>query len=256
MPANAPSQNTQIVKDSYDHLARFWTEVLFARRLCRESDWRNRVSISDEALVRQYRNQNRGCIIASALAGNPVMCAFTIGQLLGKVHVLIDLDASPVLKGWNKVLHGIPGVELVPSNKASQCLPGILDKGGAVWMIAESERQHGYAVRTSFLGRSLRAYPTIARLARYYEVPIMTAMCTRRGGTPGEFSFDLDIKPLSQTGEYLDDAETTRQILRVLEKLILAHPEQYLWTVPDNHVPSVPKHVQERSGTSAIVATS
>ena len=122
-----------------------------------------------------------------------------LGRLFRPVHVVVDWIATPSLRAWQHEMYRMPFVEPVARNEAARRVPDILERGGAVLLITEHERQRGPAAEVRFLGRRLRLYPTIARLARWFDVPIVPVMCRRVGGT---FRFVLEF------GEAIDPSRT------------------------------------------------
>jgi lauroyl/myristoyl acyltransferase len=214
----------------YEHLGRFWIETLFSQRLMRSDDWRENIDVEDEKRIQTLGAEKRGCILASGYLGNPAMCAFALGQILGSVHVLIDLDAFPALRGWEGYLRKVPGVELIPRSAASRDIPIILQRGGAVWMIAEHHRPRGAAIETQFLGRTLRAFPTMERLAQWFKVPIGVVTAIRSDSD--RFRFVLHCHDIVEPSLAAPDGALTRSVLSTLEAAILTHPQQYLWNIP------------------------
>lgn len=253
-----------VITAMYDHIARFWVECLFARRLLHDSSWRRFVRVENEVGLRGLHSNGRGCLLATAYYGNPAVAALALGQLFRPVHVIVDYLAQPQLRAWQQELYAHRWVRPVEHREAGRVVPDVLQTGGAVLMICEHERVRGQAVPVPFLGRVLECYPTLGRLARWYEVPIGVVTCRRE--MPGPFSFILTLHeiieggarpnfdegrrggnrgnsaappsrrcvtgetPVPQQGD--DDAAVIRRALVVLEREIVAHPEQYYWSMP------------------------
>jgi hypothetical protein len=94
-------------------------------------------------------------------------------------------------------------------------------------MIGEQERQEGPHVPVTFLGRTLKGYPTLSRLARWYNVPIAVITC-RREARPFSFAVQLHELILPPAAD-APDPPLIQRIMGRLEQAILRHPEQYLW---------------------------
>ncbi len=227
-PNVTDKQITAIVEEMYDHIARFWSEAVFLRRRLSDASWRKYVQVDGEDQLRQLANARRGCLLATAYFGNPAACAIALGHLFRPLHVLVDYLAQPALQAWQKELYDWPNLKPIDVRHAARSVPQLLADGGAVMMICEHDRPRGRAIETQFLGRALRCYPTLDRLAQWFDVPV-TAVTCRRGEEP--FSFTLEALETLEPPTATDvDGQVTRKTLAVLERAILRHPEQYLWS--------------------------
>jgi len=222
----------------YQHIGRFWAEALFARRLLRDCSWRHFVRVEGETALRSLVEERRGCLLATAYHGNPAVGVCALGQFFRPVHVMVDTFAQPQLRAWQHELYSQRWVQPVNRKDAAVAVPRILRGGGAVMMICEHERQRGRAVPVRFLGRTLNGYPTLGRLARWFNVPVGVITCRRNND--GRFSFTLALHATiehastgpSGNGADADDAAVVRQVMAVLERAIMTCPEQYYWTLP------------------------
>jgi lauroyl/myristoyl acyltransferase len=246
-----PSAVRTVAAAAYEHTARFWTEALFIPRLLRDSSWRRFVTVPDEAAWRHLAADRRGCILTTAYFGNPAAGIWTLGQIFRPVYVVVDFLAQPELRAWQRELYEHRWVRPIDRPHAAQ-VPDILRRGGTVAMIFEHERPRGRAVPVSFLGRTLRAYPTLGRLARWHDVPVGVFTC-RRMDDP-DFTFVLDLHETidrakmppaahaptaSSSGRNFGAGESppideaiVRRIAVVLERAVMAHPQQYYWLIP------------------------
>lgn len=215
----------------YDHLARFWVEALFTRRLFCASTWQGRVRVEDPTGLRQLASGNRGCVLATANFGNPAVGACALGYIFRPLHVVVDTFAQPHLRAWQRELYSHRWIRAIDRRDAPRKLPDILDRGGAVMVLCDSERRGGKAHRVPFLGGVLRCYPTVARLARWHDVPIGVFTCRRLGHRGFSFALDLHTTVEPDCAASDDDAVMHR-VMGALEQAILMHPEQYFWALP------------------------
>ncbi|HVP09681.1 MAG TPA: lysophospholipid acyltransferase family protein [Phycisphaerae bacterium] len=241
---HAPSDVPLTMASMYEHIARFWIEALFARRLLRDSTWRRCVHVGNEPELRALAEARRGCLLATAYFGNPAVGVWTLGRIFRPVHVIVDTFTQPYLRAWQRELYADRWIRPIERTDAVRALPQLLAAGGAVVMVCEHERRRGHAVPATFLGRDLNCYPTIDRLCHWFEVPVAVVTC-RRGHAAGPhrpramvhrhrpFSFELalheTIAPEAVTG---GDGDITRRVMSALERVIMKHPEQYLWSSP------------------------
>lgn len=262
----------------YGHIARFWTETLFAPRLLRDSSWRRFVEMENEAGLRTLADSGRGCLLATAYHGNIAVAATVLGRIFRPVHVVVDVLTQPRLKAWQRDLLHQKWIRPIERSEAASIVPDVLANGGAVLLIAEHERPRGRAVRAPFLGHTLNCYPTIGRLARWLDVPVGVVTCRRE---PETFRFTLALhEVIGHDTTERDDTEhdgiehddikhdadgptaEDRVVCRVmgaLENAILDCPAQYLWSTPvvadrSRHHASAEHHETELK-TATVTAT-
>jgi lauroyl/myristoyl acyltransferase len=214
----------------YNHRARFWTEVLFAKRLLRDSSWRRFVRLEGEPVLRSMARARRGCVLATAYYGNPPVGAYALGQIFCPLHVIVDPLAQPQLRSWQQELYSQRWIKPIDRRSAAQALPAVLGSGGAVMMVCEHQRPSGRAVPAPFLGRTLNCYPTLGRLARWFDVPIGVFTCRRRGDDG--FSFTLNLHATLEHRAAGSDDALVRQVMAVLQQAVMTCPPQYDWSTP------------------------
>ena len=102
-----------------------------------------------------------------------------------------------------------------------------LDRGDHLGMLVDQHFSRG--VDVTFFGRRCKANPTIARLARRYDCPVVGVrvirLPNRRFRIAAEGPFDL---PRDAGGE-VDVPAATQLIMAVVERWVRDNPGQYLW---------------------------
>jgi len=219
----------ELASRMYQHVGRFWAEALFIPSRLQSAGWRRHVHVTGEEGLRSLATSRRGCILATAYYGNLAAAACALGHLFKPVHVVVDRFAQPVLASWQRELYAQPWVEPVERREAAAALPRVLSDGGAVLMVCEHERHRGRGVEARFCGRTLNCYPTLGRLARWFDVPIGVVTCRARA-RPLSFALELHETIESEPGSDAD-ARVVRRTLAALERAILEEPEQYLWSL-------------------------
>ena len=226
-----------VIAGMYAHVARFWIEALYAKRLLHDSSWRRSVRMDGEPGLQALADDRRGCILATAYYGNIAVGAYALGRIFRPVHVITDVFAQPYLRAWQNELYADRWVRPIERSDAARSVPRILAAGGAIMMVCEHERSHGRAIPTPFLGRMLNCYPTLDRLSRWFEVPVAVFTCRREGEAPAEpssgpFTFALSLHEIiAPAGPDLADGAVVRRVIAALERAILAQPAQYLWSL-------------------------
>jgi lauroyl/myristoyl acyltransferase len=211
----------------YDNIARFWSEALFVQRRIGGAGWRQHVAIEGEAQLESIARSGRGCLVATAYFGNPAVAAVAMGHVFRPIHVIADYLSQPQLRGWQHELYGLPQVRIIERHRAGAMIPKVLESGGAVFLICEQERLRGPAFEVSYLGRTLRCYPTLDRLSRWYDVPTVAVTCHRNAAP---LLFTLEVAGIVECER--EEGAVTRRTLAALEAAIVRRPEQYLWSMP------------------------
>jgi KDO2-lipid IV(A) lauroyltransferase len=104
----------------------------------------------------------------------------------------------------------------------------VLEAGGHVAMLVDQHYVNG--VDVTFFGRSCKANPFIARLARHIDCPIHGTRIIR---LPDRHRFRVDlteaIEPRRDAAGKIDIVGTMQAITSVVEAWVREHPEQWLW---------------------------
>lgn len=252
----------KMIEQMYEHIARFWVEVLFTRRLMRPSRWEAMFHVEGRDELERLATSRRGCLLATGYYGSLTMGAFALGQIFRPVHVVADTTVQAGLAAWQRDLSRIDGVRIVGRAGAAREIPAVLQRGGAVMMVCEQSRRRGHAISARFLGADLRAYPTLERLARWYDVPVAVVTCRR---APQPKRFTLAWHSTHEWCDGMNDGDLTREALASLECAVWKAPAQYLWSVPQDgefartslesraHVPSQSKLTFSEPGRIAPV---
>ena len=102
-----------------------------------------------------------------------------------------------------------------------------LERGEHLGMLVDQHFSRG--VDVTFFGRSCKANPSIARLARQFDCPVVGMRVIRlpghRLGICGEGPFNL---PRDTTGR-IDVPRSTQMITSVVERWVREYPDQWLW---------------------------
>lgn len=127
-----------------------------------------------------------------------------------------------------KIRAGCMGT-LVPSSFAAPMqLARTLESGGSVGMLVDQHDQRG--VDVTFFGRTCKASPLAAQLARHLDCPVQGMRIVRRpdgNSFWGEITEPL-VLPRDAEGK-LDIQGTMQAITSVIEGWVREHPEQWLW---------------------------
>jgi KDO2-lipid IV(A) lauroyltransferase len=102
-----------------------------------------------------------------------------------------------------------------------------LERGGHVGMLVDQHFSRG--VDVTFFGRTCKANPLLARLARRFECPIHGTRAVRL--PHGRFRVELTeaIEPARAADGQIDVQATMQIVTSIIEGWVREHPEQWLW---------------------------
>jgi KDO2-lipid IV(A) lauroyltransferase len=123
---------------------------------------------------------------------------------------------------------GIMGTLVATGLDAPVKLARVLEAGGHVAMLVDQHYVRG--VDVTFFGRTCKANPLFAQLARLVDCPIHGARIVR---LPDRDRFRIDlteaIEPARDADGRIDVAGTMQIVTSVVEGWVREHPEQWLW---------------------------
>lgn len=216
-----------LVERMYEHIARFWVEVLFTRRLMRPDRWEAMFHVEGPDQLERLATGRRGCLLATGYYGSLTMGAFALGQIFRPIHVVADSATQPGLAAWQRDLSRVEGIRIVDRAHAAREIPAVLQRGGAVLMVGEQSRRRGRGIPVRFLGADIQAYPTLERLARWHDVPVAVVTCCRE---PQPKRFTLAWHSTHEWRDGMTEGDLTRDMLASLERAVWMDPSQYLWS--------------------------
>jgi KDO2-lipid IV(A) lauroyltransferase len=122
-----------------------------------------------------------------------------------------------------------PGLAAVPATLAGvREMVRALRRGQTVGLLPDQVPPQGLGVWVPFFGRPAYTMTLAARLVQQTGAELGVAWGER---LPGGRGFRVHFEPFEGASELAreDPAESAARVNRVMERLILAHPEQYLW---------------------------
>ena len=169
-----------------------------------------------------------GLIFTSHLA-NWELSAYVAASYNLHLHVLYRRpNLRAVDEAVREVRAGSMGTLVATGLDAPVKLLRVLESGGHVAMLVDQYFVTG--VDVTFFGRTCKANPLIAQLARHVECPIHGARMVR---LPGRDRFRIDltdaIAPARDAEGKVDVPGTMQVITSVVEGWVREHPEQWLW---------------------------
>lgn len=223
------------VETAFVHQIWNLTDLLLAERLLHRGTFeRLGGRIPDALRTRLLDAQRRRIpmIFVTAYYGPFDLLPLLLGLNGIQAAALYRPHANPWFDRQRKMIRARGGCELVPVHRAMHRLPEVLERGGAIAILADHhEPRRGVGVE--FLGRPTRMSKAIGLLAMRYGADVIAAGIQRLAA-PFRFRIvPLDvIRHDEWRGSSHDVAieAITRRYVAALERLVRSDPTQYLWS--------------------------
>jgi KDO2-lipid IV(A) lauroyltransferase len=209
------------VAGEYVHLARLWDY---------DPDHPNagRIVTDQEQMFSDLLHDGKPALCFAAHLGNwelPAVAAAAHGLPSAVVYRMPNNKA--VAKEISRIRAPLMGHLIRTRSHAALEMAAALERGEHLGMLVDQHFSRG--VDVTFFGRRCRANPTVARLARQFDCPVVGVrvirLPNRRFHILAEGPFAL---PRDAAGA-VDVKATTQMITDVVERWVREHPEQWLW---------------------------
>jgi Kdo2-lipid IVA lauroyltransferase/acyltransferase len=214
-------ENLGRVAGEYVHLGRLWDY---------DPDHPNQGRIVTDAvdMFTALRDDDKPALCFAAHLGNwelPALAAAAHGLPSAVVYRMPNNKA--VAKEIIRIRAPLMGRLIRTRAQAALEMAAALENGEHLGMLVDQHFSRG--VDVIFFGRRCKANPTIARLARQFDCPVIGVRVIRLPDRRFRITADGPFAlPRDTTGE-VDVAATTQMINSVVEGWIREHPDQWLW---------------------------
>ena len=232
-PEKSEAERAAILSEVWANLGRIGAEFVHLDRLWDYDAGRpqsGRIDIEPKYVegFAKMRDSGRPALVFAAHTGNwelPALAAAAHGMrgaALYRAQNIREIDRF--IRGIRASNMGV----LVPTTfDAPMRLANLLREGVSVGILVD---QHfGQGVDVTFFGRTCKANPLIARLARQIECPIIGVRIVRVPGNRFRGEMTDPIEPARNADGQIDIAGTMQIITNVVEGWIREYPEQWLW---------------------------
>jgi Kdo2-lipid IVA lauroyltransferase/acyltransferase len=214
-------ENLGRVAGEYVHMARIWD-------FDETKPNAGRIQTDSLTLFQSLRDDGQPALCFAAHLGNwelPAIAAAAHGLPSAVVYRMPNNKA--VAREISRIRTPLMGRLIRTRAQAALEMAGALDSGLHLGMLIDQHFSRG--VDVTFFGRRCKANPTIARLARRYECPVIGVRVVRlpdhRFAVHAEGPFTL---PRAADGQ-IDVQAATQMLTGVVEGWIREHPGQWLW---------------------------
>lgn len=225
---------THLIKAFYSHLITSIKETI-ALRFMSEEALRSRVEVRGYERLLNIAKEGRGVLVVTGHFGSwefaPLGGILNFKQFQGQFHFIRRTLGNKYLERilFRRYYHA--GLNVIPKKNALQHVSDALDKNHAVVFVLDQHasivNKDGVAVE--FFGKKAGTYRSLASIARHTGIPVVPAAGYRlsHGRHVLEFYDPIPYQEYPTTQESI--YKNTLAYNQALERIILAHPEQWVW---------------------------
>jgi KDO2-lipid IV(A) lauroyltransferase len=214
-------ENLGRVAGEYVHLGKLWDYDP-------EHPNTGRILTDDEPLFVDLQNDGQPALCFAAHLGNwelPAVMAASHGLPSAVVYRMPNNKA--VAKEIVRIREPLMGRLIRSRAQAPLEMAAALSRGEHLGMLVDQRFSRG--VDVTFFGRTCKANPTIARLARQYDCPVVGVRVIRLPDRRFRISAEGPLTLPRDAEGRVDVTATTQMITAVVERWIREHPDQWLW---------------------------
>jgi len=228
------AQKKHLAKSYYSHLIKSIKEALYLRFIS-EATLRHQVEVRGHENMLAVVAQQKGVLVLTGHFGNwefaPMGGVLNFKEFQGQFHFIRRTLGLKVLERilFNRYYQA--GLNVIPKKNSLDKVCLALEKNHAVIFVLDQHaslaNRDGIAVE--FFGKKAGTYRSLATLSRHTGVPVIPAAGYRlpNGKHVLEFFEPIPWKDYGSTAESL--YQNTLAYNQALERIILAHPEQWNW---------------------------
>ncbi|WP_019217885.1 lysophospholipid acyltransferase family protein [Legionella tunisiensis] len=228
------AQQTHLAKAFYSHLATSIKEAIQLRFMSQQT-LRERVEVRGYERLLAIAAENKGVLVLTGHFGNwefaPLGGILNFKQFQGQFHFIRRTLGNKTLERILFSRYYRAGLNVIPKKNSLQQVCDALDQNHAVVFVLD---QHASIVNrdgiaAEFFGKKAGTYRSLASFARHTGVPVVPAAGYRLpdGRHVLEFHEPIQWQDYGSTQESI--YRNTLAYNQALERIILAHPEQWLW---------------------------
>ena len=229
-PDMSEDQRKDLARRSMRQLFMLFVEVLFTTRLVHIDTWARYVELDAfREVLALLLKKDQGIILLSGHYGNWEILGYIMATLgFESTAVARPLD-NPYVNHWMLGVREKKGQRIIAKKGATGEITDVLEKGGAVAMIAD-QNAGSKGIFVDFFGRKASTYKSIGLLAMEYDAPIVVGYARR---IDDQFRFQCGVQDLIRPDDWKNQEDPLRYITqrytKAIEAVVRQDPGQYLW---------------------------
>ena len=233
---NQISQKSKInlAQSFYSHLAKCIKETILIRFIS-DKKLQEKVEIIGHNYLLDVAKDGRGVLVLTGHFGSfefaPLGGILNFKQYKGHFHFIRKNIGNKIIEKilFNRYIKA--GLHVIPKQNAMHMVKDALEKNHAVIFVMDQHAivQNKDGIPVEFFGKKAGTYRSLASIARHTGIPVVPAAGYRlpNGKHVLEFHEPIIWEEYPTTQESLYN--NTKRYNEALEKIILSHPEQWMW---------------------------
>ena len=229
-----PAQKTHLAQAFYSHLMTSIKETILLRFMS-EKTLCSRVGVEGHERLLTVAEAGKGVLVVAAHMGSwefaPLGGILNFKQFKGRFHFIRRTLGFKSIERFLFRRYYSAGLNVIPKQHALQQVKEALDQNHVVIFVLDQHasliNRDGVAVE--FFGKKAGTYRSLASLSRYTGLPVVPAAGYRlpNGNHVLAFYDPIAWQEFGTTQESI--YRNTLAYNQALERIILAHPEQWMW---------------------------
>lgn len=223
-----------LAKAFYSHLATSLKEIILLRFMS-EQRLKESVEVRGYEHLQEVAAHNKGILVLTGHFGSwefaPIGGILNFKEFKGQFHFIRRTLGNKMIERILFRRYYQAGLQVIPKKNSLQKVGNVLDKNHAVVFVMDQHasitNREGIAVE--FFGKKAGTYRSLACFAKYTGAPVLPAASYRLETGKHVLEFYPPILwqnyPTNQEAIYYN----TLAYNQALERIILAHPEQWIW---------------------------
>ncbi len=214
-------ENLGRVAGEYVHLGRLWDYDLAHPNA-------GRIITDDSPLFFEMLNDNKPALCFAAHLGNwelPAVMAAAHGMPSAVLYRMPNNKA--IAREIARIRAPLMGHLIRTRAQAPLEMASALERGEHLGMLVDQHFSRG--VDVTFFGRRCKANPTVARLARRFECPVVGVRVIRLPGHRFRIAAEGPFALPREANGRIDVHRSTQLITSVVERWVRENPDQWLW---------------------------
>ncbi|MDE2516515.1 MAG: lipid A biosynthesis lauroyl acyltransferase [Rhodospirillales bacterium] len=230
-PERDAAWHRAIAREAWDNLGRVAGEYVHLGRIWDYDEAHpnaGRIETADAAKLIALRDDGKPALCFAAHLGNwelPAVAAAMHGLDSAVVYRMPNI--ASIARAITRIRAPLMGRLIRSRPEAVFAMAGALESGAHLGMLIDQHFSRG--VDIEFFGRRCKANPTLARLARQFDCPVVGVRVIRLPGRRFRIEATDPIDLPRDAAGRIDVAAATQAINTIVEGWVREHPGQWLW---------------------------